>query len=98
MNPPSIPRQPRIADATAETVVEVTAAEAGFWFELIAETAAADFMGVKPRTMAAWRARGGGPKFIRLSPTCVRYQRATLQQHAQVREETSTSSNSGAAA
>jgi len=34
---------------------------------------AARELGVSPKTLEAWRARGEGPPFVRLSRTCVRY-------------------------
>lgn len=35
-------------------------------------------LGVKPPTLEAWRRKGTGPAYIRISPTCVRYRRGDL--------------------
>lgn len=42
------------------------------------ESAAAHLLGVTPRTLQAWRLRGGGPPFVRISLRCVRYRRRDL--------------------
>ena len=39
---------------------------------------AADFLGISPRTLEAWRVRGGGPPFVKIGARAVRYQRAGL--------------------
>ena len=51
---------------------------------------AAEFLSVSPRTLATWRYRGGGPKFIPLSARCVRYRLSDLEAfaNARVRENT----------
>jgi len=45
---------------------------------LMTEAAAADFLGVSIRTMQAWRVRGGGPRYCKLSKA-VRYRPADLE-------------------
>ena len=40
---------------------------AQFWYELISEHPAADFVGLKVRTLQGYRYRGGGPDFVRIS-------------------------------
>jgi hypothetical protein len=65
--------------------------ELAFWFELIAESPAADFVGVEPRTMQGYRQRGDGPPYIRLSFRCIRYRRIDLREWAEKRRRTSTS-------
>jgi hypothetical protein len=39
---------------------------------------AADFVGVKVRTLEYWRAKRRGPKFVRYSARCVRYLESDL--------------------
>ena len=47
---------------------------------LLSQNEAAEFLRIQPRTLEAWRARGGvGPKFIRYSARCVRYRLGDLQ-------------------
>ena len=62
-----------------------------YWDAFIDEKAAADFLGVKDRTMQAMRQRGGGPKYVALSKRCLRYTRRWLREHAVARQRTSTS-------
>ncbi len=45
---------------------------------LMTEAAAAEFLGMSIRTMQAWRVRGGGPRFAKLSKA-VRYRPADLE-------------------
>ena len=61
-----------------------------YWYALIDETLAADFLDVTPRTMQAHRQRGGGPRFCRLSARCIKYRRIDLRQHAEERLRNST--------
>ncbi len=65
--------------------------DANFWHQLINEQSAADFLGLKDRTMQGLRHRGGGPRYIRLSSRCLRYRRADLREWADARVRTSTS-------
>lgn len=46
--------------------------------ELMTERQAADYLQVTTRTTQAWRYRGGGPKFVRISSRCVRYRKTDL--------------------
>ena len=62
-----------------------------YWHALINEGAAAKFLGLTNRTMQAYRHRGGGPRYIRLSSRCLRYRRADLRDWADARVRTSTS-------
>ena len=50
-----------------------------FWHSLIDEKVAAAFLGLEPRTMQAFRQRGSGPKFIKISSRCLRYRRIDLK-------------------
>ena len=62
-----------------------------YWFALIDEKMAGDFLDLTPRTMQAKRQQGGGPRFVRLSSRCVKYRRIDLREHAEARLRTSTS-------
>jgi hypothetical protein len=41
--------------------------------QLVDQTEAAKVLGVEPRTLEGWRLRGYGPRFVRISPRCIRY-------------------------
>lgn len=58
---------------------------------LLSEAQSAEFLGGTPRALQAWRQRGGGPAFIRISSRCVRYRRRDLITWAEARLRTSTS-------
>jgi hypothetical protein len=58
---------------------------------LITEKMAARFLGVTPRALQAWRLRGTGPKFIRISLRCVRYRKRELIDFSDDRLKSSTS-------
>ena len=64
---------------------------AQFWYELIGEYPAADFVGLKVRTLQGYRYRGGGPDFVRISARCIKYRRIDLLRWAEARLRTSTS-------
>ena len=69
-----------------------------YWYALIDEEAAADFLGLTKRTMQSKRQRGDGPRFVRLSSRCIRYRRVDLREHTEKRLRTSTSDTGKAAA
>lgn len=52
---------------------------------------AAHCLGVSPRTLEAWRVRGGGPPFAKIGSRSVRYQRAAILSWASSRQQQSTS-------
>jgi predicted DNA-binding transcriptional regulator AlpA len=52
---------------------------------LIDQAAAAEYLGVAPKTMAQWRFRGDGPKYVKLSPKCVRYRKSDLEDYTEQR-------------
>ncbi|MCP3963421.1 MAG: helix-turn-helix domain-containing protein [bacterium] len=56
------------------------------------ETAA--YVGATPRTLEAWRVRGGGPPFVKVSRRMVRYRLSDLAAWVEERLQTSTSSSS----
>ena len=51
---------------------------------------AAAVLGVSQRTLEAWRHRGGGPKYIRISSRCIRYRLSDLLDWQQSRERLNT--------
>ena len=57
---------------------------------LIDEDTAAEMLGLSPRTLQAWRARGEGPVYIRVSSRCIRYRVTDLEEWAEERVRTST--------
>ena len=61
-----------------------------YWYALIDEKAAAEFIGVTDRTMQAFRQRGGGPRYVVISARCIRYRRIELREWAEARLRTST--------
>ena len=69
-----------------------------FWAALITERDAAKFLGLTDRTMQAWRRKGGGPRYVKISSRCVRYRRADLRGWADARVRKSTSDPGLAAA
>ena len=77
---------------------EKSAVAIDYWFALIDETEAAEFLGLVDRTLQKMRQRGGGPRFVRLSSRCVRYRRDDLRQWADARVRTSTSDTGSEAA
>ena len=57
----------------------------------ITEKMAADYLGVSPRSLQAWRVSGKGPQFIRYSPRCIRYRLEDLDEWLEKRRVRSTS-------
>ena len=58
---------------------------------LMRQEDAARMLGLTPRALEAWRHKGDGPKFIRISHRCVRYRRSDLLKWIAERERISTS-------
>ncbi len=56
-----------------------------YWHSLIDERAAAEFLGLTDRCLQRWRQKGGGPRYVRLSPSVIRYRRIDLKEHADQR-------------
>ena len=46
---------------------------------LVTEKTAAEMLGVTTRSLQAWRYKGGGPPFVRISARCVRYRISDLK-------------------
>ena len=55
------------------------------------ERQAAEKLGVTASAMQAWRLRGGGPDYIRISARCIRYAESALDDWMQARRVSSTS-------
>ncbi len=86
----SLPAQVEGAASNGEaSPVENT--DPDYWYGLVDERVAADFLDLVPRTLQGWRQKGGGPPFVRLSKRCVKYRRINLKQHADERLRSSTS-------
>ncbi len=66
---------------------------------LLNEREAADFLDVTTRCLQAWRYRGGGPRFVKISSRCIRYRRGDLLDWVQekLRADTSETDKEGAA-
>jgi predicted DNA-binding transcriptional regulator AlpA len=58
---------------------------------LITQRQAADFLGCSPRSLEAWRLRGGGPRYVKLGRRCVRYLLSDLSDWVGSHVRTSTS-------
>lgn len=58
---------------------------------LLSELAAAALLGISTRTLQAWRQRGGGPMFVRISSRCVRYRKRDLVAWSEARLKSNTS-------
>ena len=58
---------------------------------LLRETEAASFLGFTPRALQAWRQRGEGPLFVRISARAIRYRRRDLISWSEERLRISTS-------
>jgi predicted DNA-binding transcriptional regulator AlpA len=59
---------------------------------LLKQDEAAELLGLTPRGLAAWRYRGGGPPYVKLSRRVVRYRRIDLMEWAEQRLRSSTDS------
>lgn len=58
---------------------------------LLDEAQAAQFLGVSPRALQAWRSRGGELPFVKISSRCIRYRRRDLVAWTEARLRSSTS-------
>jgi hypothetical protein len=65
--------------------------DAEYWFALIDEKEAAEFLDLTDRTLQKYRQSGGGPKFCRLSARCIKYRRHDLRLWAEAALRSSTS-------
>ena len=66
---------------------------------LLTEKDAADFLDLTTRCLQAWRYRGRGPRFVKISSRCIRYRRGDLLDWVQekLRSDTSQITEEGAA-
>ena len=62
-----------------------------YWYSLISEGPAAEFLDLSVCTVQGMRQRGDGPKFVRISDGCVKYRRINLREYSEARLRTSTS-------
>ena len=93
----SLEHSPSRAALSAKASPASIEADPDYWFSLINEEPAAEFVGLKVRTMQGYRYRGGGPKFIRISARCVKYRRIDLRRWAEAHLRSSTSDTGPAA-
>ena len=82
---------PSATPSTDGPAPEVPTADPTFWYALIDEWVAGDFVDLTHRTLQGYRQKGGGPRFVRLSSRCVKYRRIDLKQWADERLRSSTS-------
>jgi hypothetical protein len=61
-----------------------------FYQTLLDERNAATVLGLNPRTLAAWRHRGCGPPYVKISARCIRYRLVDLAVWADKRVQSST--------
>lgn len=62
---------------------------------LVNTQTAADYLGLRPVTLEAWRTRGGGPEYVRLG-RAIRYDMAALDRFIEANSERSTSERNAA--
>lgn len=62
-----------------------------YWQSLIDEKDAAAFLGLSVRTIQAFRVKGGGAQYVRISARCIRYRRSDLRSWFEARLRSSTS-------
>ena len=75
----------------ADAVRAATAAIPPHPFALLTEVQAAEVLNLSIRTLQAWRVRGGGPRFVRLSGRAVRYRNSDLAAYIEARTVANTS-------
>ena len=63
--------------------------------KLLSPPEAAQIFGITSKCLANWRLRGGGPQFVRLSATRVRYRQSDLNLWIEERIRASTSDTEG---
>ena len=57
----------------------------------LTEKQAATKLNMSPKGLQAWRLRGGGPRFVKISARCIRYKESEIDSWAQSLERESTS-------
>ena len=73
-------------------------ADPDYWYCLIDEKAAAEFLDLTDRTLQKYRQTGDGPRYAVISSRCLRYRRVDLREWAEARMRSSTSDPGEAAA
>ena len=61
--------------------------------QLYSPNETADLLGVAPQTLAHWRVKGIGPRYVHLSKRCVRYSASVLKEWLEERIQSSTVEN-----
>ncbi len=61
-----------------------------YWFALINETEAAEFLQLTRRKMQLFRQQGDGPRYVVISSRCIRYRRIDLHHWNEARLRAST--------
>ena len=79
------------ADEMPTTALEPQSGTENYWHALIDTKEAAAFLGLSPRRLEGLRYLGDSPKFLSLSPRCLRYRRIDLREWAEARSHRSTS-------
>lgn len=82
---------PQAPLAGSEDVPAPPDAAPDYWYALIDEKAAAEFLDLTDRTMQKMRQRGDGPRYSAISSRCLRYRRIDLRSWAESRMRSSTS-------
>jgi predicted DNA-binding transcriptional regulator AlpA len=59
--------------------------------QLVDERRAGEMLGLSIRTLQDWRCRGGGPRYLKISAKCVRYDIADILEWAQASKVRHTS-------
>ena len=84
------PTSDKIAVVGSETQETPDYTPERFWYELINERAAAEFLGLTDRTLQTFRYRGDGALYVAVSSRCIRYRRIDLKAWADERLRSST--------
>ena len=58
--------------------------------QLLRQAEVAKILNLSPRTLEAWRHRGGGPRYLRLTARVIRYRRLDVNQFMEERVRTNT--------
>ncbi|WP_428408434.1 helix-turn-helix transcriptional regulator [Hyphococcus sp.] len=81
--------RPQLYPPAPPPLDEIARANPGWFDEAVNAKEAAKVTGVPPATLATWRSRGGGPKFLKLGRV-VRYRRRALYEWMAARERRHT--------
>jgi len=81
--------RPQAHPLTPPSLEEIARAHPGWFDEAVNAAEAAKLTGVPPATLATWRSRGGGPRFLTLGRVA-RYRRRALFEWMAARERRHT--------